>query len=123
MAADQNSKIFAMAKVNESITEMGWDGPVLPGVVLSVTPSVSLTDLLTCLHKNLQKRSIEWVEKKPVLKAGSHRVVGRKDSELWFCTHSDGFPGIYMILTPPHIDYDMTDWRGVIRRMKREGTL
>lgn len=123
MAAEQNSKIFAMAKVSESITEMGWDGPVLPGVVLSVTPSVSLTAMLACLHQSLLKRSLEWVEKNPDARVVKARVEGRKDSEVWFTAHSDGFPETYMVLTPPHIDYEMTDWRGVLRRMKREGTI
>jgi len=123
VVADQNSKIFNMAKVDESTTGVDWNGPVLPGVVLFAAPSVTLTVLLYHLHLNLRKRSLEWVGKNADSKGANQRVVVRKDNTVWFTAHSDGFPGTYMILTPPHKDYDKTDWRGKLKQMKREGTI
>ena len=75
MVANHSSKIFAMVRVDESTTDLDWNGPTLPGVVLYVAPSVTLTKIIVSLHQNLRERSIEWVAKKPGKKENEARKV------------------------------------------------
>ena len=123
MVAEVNSKIPVMAGVREFTTALDLNGTVLPGIVVSVTPSVTLSALIISLHQILRKRSLEWVEKNEGLKDERVRVEARKDRDIWFMVSSQSPEEIMPSMLSPTKEYLLTDWFGSLRRMIREGSI